>query len=85
LGDLSPCVFNRPINATSALAWVVQYLVPTLRSRDIVVIDNLSSHKSSAVRRAIGDVGAKLSFLRPYSPDLKAVQRSLVGWTEPDL
>ena len=76
-GDVvAPRVFSRPINATSVLAWVVQCLVPTLRSRDIVVMDNLSSHKSSAVRHAIRDVGAKLFFLPPYSPDLNPIEQA---------
>jgi transposase len=75
-GVVAPCVFNRPINATSSLAWVVQCLVPTLRSRDIVVMDNLSSHKSRAVRRAIREVGAKLFFLPPYSPDLNPIEQA---------
>ena len=75
-GVVARCVFNRPINATSSLAWVVQCLVPTLRSRDIVVMDNLSSHKSRAVRRAIREVGAKLFFLPPYSPDLNPIEQA---------
>ena len=75
-GVVAPCVFNRPINATSSLAWVVQCLVPTLRSRDILVMDNLSSHKSRAVRRAIREVGAKLFFLPPYSPDLNPIEQA---------
>jgi transposase len=55
---------------------VVQCLVPTLRSSDIVVMDNLSSHKSRAVRRAIREVGAKLFFLPPYSPDLNPIEQA---------
>ena len=75
-GIVAPCVFNRPINAKSFLAWVVKFLVPTLRPGDIVVMDNLSSHKSSAVRRAIRDAGAKLIFLPPYSPDLNPIEQA---------
>jgi transposase len=74
-GIVAPCVFNRPINAKSFLAWVIEFLVPTLRPGDIVVMDNLSSHKSSAVRRAIRDAGAKLIFLPPYSPDLNPIEK----------
>ena len=58
-GIVAPCMFN----AKSVLARVVKFLAPTLRPGDIVLMDNLSSHKSSAVRRAMGDAGAKLIFL----------------------
>jgi transposase len=75
-GIIAPCVFNRPINAVSFLAWVVQFLVPTLRHGDIVVMDNLSSHKGVAVRRAIRSAGAKLIFLPPYSPDLNPIEQA---------
>ncbi len=75
-GIVAPCLFNRPINAKSFLAWVIKFLVPTLRPGDIVVMDNLSSHKSSAVRRAIRDAGAKLIFLPPYSPDLNPIEQA---------
>ena len=75
-GIVAPCVFNRPINTRSFLAWVIQFLVPTLRPGDIVVMDNLSSHKSSAVRRAIRTAGAKLIFLPPYSPDLNPIEQA---------
>jgi transposase len=75
-GIVAPCVFNRPINAKSFLAWVVQFLVPTLRPGDIVVMDNLSSHKGVAVRRAIKAAGAKLIFLPPYSPDLNPIEQA---------
>lgn len=75
-GIIAPCVFNRPINAVSFLAWVVKFLVPTLRQGDIVVMDNLSSHKGVAVRRAIRSAGAKLIFLPPYSPDLNPIEQA---------
>jgi transposase len=64
----APCVFDGPINGESFLAYVEQVLVPTLRSGDIVVIDNLGSHKGKSVRTAIRGAGAKLVFLPPYSP-----------------
>jgi transposase len=57
------------------LAYVEQFLVPTLRSGDIVVIDNLGSHKGKAVRQAIRTAGAKLFFLPPYSPDLNPIEQ----------
>jgi transposase len=54
---------------------VVQFLVPTLRPGDIVVLDNLGSHKGQAVRRAIRQAGAHLLFLPPYSPDLNPIEQ----------
>jgi transposase len=75
-GIIAPCVFDGPINGISFLAWVEQFLVPTLRPGDVVVMDNLSSHKSAAVRRAIRSAGAKLIFLPPYSPDLNPIEQA---------
>jgi transposase len=75
-GIVAPCVFNRPINGASFLAWVKQFLVPTLRRGDVVVMDNLSSHKSAAVRKAIRAAGALLIFLPPYSPDLNPIEQA---------
>lgn len=64
-----------PINGLSFLAYVTQFLVPTLRPGDIVVMDNLGSHKGAAVRHAIRATGAKLFFLPPYSPDLNPIEQ----------
>jgi DDE superfamily endonuclease len=61
----APCVFDGPINGRSFLAYVEQCLVPELSPGDIVIMDNLGSHKSQAVRRAIRRTGAKLFFLPP--------------------
>jgi transposase len=74
-GVVAPCVFDGPIDAESFIAWVVQFLVPTLMPGDIVVMDNLSSHKNAAVRAAIRSAGAKLFFLPPYSPDLNPIEQ----------
>jgi len=71
----APCVIDGPINGESFLAYVEQFLVPTLRPCDIVVIDNLGSHKGKAVRQAIRTAGAKLFFLPPYSPDLNPIEQ----------
>ena len=71
----APCVIDGPINGDSFLAYVEQFLVPTLRPGDIVIIDNLGSHKGKAVRRAIRAAGAKLFFLPPYSPDLNPIEQ----------
>jgi transposase len=71
----APCVFDGPINGRSFLAYVEQCLVPELSPGDIVMIDNLGSHKSKAVRRAIRKTGAKLFFLPAYSPDLNPIEQ----------
>jgi len=71
----APCVLDGPINGGSFLAWVGQCLVPVLRSGDIVVMDNLGSHKGAGVRRTIRAAGAKLIFLPPYSPDLNPIEQ----------
>jgi transposase len=70
-----PASWMAPINGRSFLAWVEQCLVPTLRQGDIVVLDNLGSHKGQAVRQAIRNAGAKLIFLPPYSPDLNPIEQ----------
>ena len=72
----APCVIDGPINGDSFLAYVEQVLAPTLKPGDIVVIDNLGSHKGRAVRRAIRAAGAKLFFLPPYSPDLNPIEQA---------
>jgi transposase len=72
---VAPCVIDGPINGESFLAYIEQVLVPTLRPGDIVIIDNLGSHKGKAVRRAIRATGARLFFLPPYSPDLNPIEQ----------
>jgi transposase len=59
----------------SFLAYVEQVLLPTLVPGDIVIMDNLGSHKRQAIRRLIRAVGAKLFFLAPYSPDLNPIEQ----------
>jgi len=71
----APWLFEGPINGESFLLYVEKVLVPTLEPGDIVVMDNLGSHKSKAVRRAIRSVGAKLIFLPKYSPDLNPIEQ----------
>ena len=73
----APCVFNGPINGERFRAYVEQFLVPTLRPGDIVVLDNLGSHKGQAVRQAIRTAGAHRLFLPPYSPDLNPIEQPL--------
>jgi transposase len=71
----APFVLDGPINGESFKAYVEQMLVPTLAPGDIVVMDNLGSHKSKSVRDAIREAGAKLFFLPPYSPDLNPIEQ----------
>ena len=71
----APWVLDGPINADSFKVYVEQVLVPTLAPGDIVVMDNLGSHKGQAVRRALRDAGAHLLFLPPYSPDLNPIEQ----------
>lgn len=71
----APSVFNGPINGVSFLAWVEQQLVQTLKAGDVVVMDNLSSHKVQGVKEAIEAAGATILFLPPYSPDLNPIEQ----------
>lgn len=72
----APCVLDGPINGQLFTAYVEQFLVPTLSPGDIVIMDNLGSHKGQAVRKAIRAAGAKLLFLPPYSPDLNPIEKA---------
>jgi transposase len=71
----APCVFDGPINGERFLAYVEQFLVPTLKPNDMVVLDNLGSHKGKAVRNAIRAAGARLLFLPKYSPGLNPIEQ----------
>jgi transposase len=71
----APFVLDGPINGEWFLAYVQQLLIPTLSPGDVVIMDNLGSHKGKAVRRAIRRAGAHLIFLPPYSPDLNPIEQ----------
>jgi len=71
----APCVIDGPINGETFLAWVEQFLVPTLTAGDIVVMDNLGSHKGPAVQAAIEAVDARLLFLPAYSPEFNPIEQ----------
>lgn len=72
----APCVFDGPINGQCFRAYVEQQLVPALEPGDIVVMDNLGSHKSPAIKRLIRAAGARLWYLPPYSPDLNPIEQA---------
>src|SRR5580698_669438 len=86
---------RRPDERRGLLAYVEQALVPELRPRDVVIMDNLPAHKVHGVRQAIEAAGASLRYLPPYSPDfnpiemafakLKALLRATAARTIPDL
>jgi transposase len=71
----APCVFDGPMDGDSFRAYVEQCVVPTLHQDDIVVIDNLSSHKVAGIRQAIEAAGAQLRYLPAYSPDLNPIEQ----------
>jgi transposase len=75
-GFIAPWVLNGPINADAFETYVEKVLVPELRQSDIVVMDNLSSHKGSRVRTLIEAAGAQLRYLPPYSPDLNPIENA---------
>lgn len=75
-GFIAPYVVDGAMNSRLFPAWVEQLLVPELRSGDIVIMDNLSSHKSVAVRHGIEACGAKLRDLPPHSPDLNPIEQA---------
>jgi transposase len=72
----APCVFDGPINGECFRAYVQHLLLPTLRKGDIVILDNLGSHKSKAVRQMIRAAGVRLWYLPPYSPDLNPIEQA---------
>jgi len=74
-GLVAPFVFDSPINAVTFEAYVEQFLVPELKPGDIVVMDNLSSHKRPQVAALIEAAGASLLYLPPYSPDFNPIEK----------
>ena len=74
-GLIAPCVLDGPINGTAFVAWVEQMLAPELRPGDIVIMDNLGSHKVSGVQKAIEAAGAQLRYLPAYSPDMNPIEQ----------
>ena len=75
-GIVAPFVLDGPINRRRSEAYVEGVLVPELRAGDIVIMDNLSSHKGPSVRRLIEAAGAGLFYLPPYSPDFNPIKKA---------
>jgi len=75
-GLTAPLVLDGPINGEAFIAYVRQVLIPTLKKGDIVIMDNLSSHKVKGVRKAIEAVGACVVYLPPYSPDFNPIEQA---------
>jgi transposase len=75
-GMVAPMVLDGPINGSLFQDYVEQVLVPELRPGDIVVMDNLGSHKGAGVRAAIEAAGASLLYLPPYSPDFNPIEQA---------
>ncbi len=75
-GVVAPFVLDGPINRSAFETYVKQVLVPELRSGDVVILDNLSSHKGARVRALIKAVGASLLYLPPYSPDFNPIENA---------
>jgi transposase len=75
-GMVAPMVLDGPINGVAFQAYVDQVLVPELRPGDIVVMDNLGSHKGAGIRAAIEAAGESLLYLPPYSPDFNPIENA---------
>ncbi len=75
-GFIAPFVIDRPVNRIIFETYVEKVLLPELRPGDIIVMDNLSSHKGPRVREMIESVGARLEYLPPYSPDFNPIENA---------
>ena len=75
-GMVAPMVLDGPINGAAFQAYVEQVLIPELRPGDIVIMDNLGSHKGPGVQAAIEAAGANLLYLPPYSPDFNPIENA---------
>lgn len=73
-GPQAPWLFDGPMDGELFLAWVKQGLVPGLHREDVVILDNLATHKVAGVREAIEAAGARLEYLPPYSPDFNPIE-----------
>ena len=73
-GAVAPMVLDGPMDRASFEAWIAQVLIPALPPDAIVVMDNLSAHKSSAITQMLAAAGAMLWYLPPYGPDLNPIE-----------
>ncbi len=73
-GPCAPWLFEGPMDGEMFLAWVTQGLAPALRPGDVVILDNLATHKIRGVREALEAAGARLLYLPPYSPDFNPIE-----------
>lgn len=73
-GPRAPWLFDGPLDGELFVAWVKQGLAPVLQPGDVVILDNLSTHKVAGVQAAIAAVGARLEYLPPYSPDFNPIE-----------
>lgn len=73
-GPCAPWVFEGAMDGEMFLAWLREGLVPTLQPGDVVVLDNLATHKVAGVREILAAAGARLLYLPPYSPDLNPIE-----------
>lgn len=73
-GPCAPWLFDGPLNGEMFLAWVRQGLAPALHPGEVVILDNLATHKIHGVREALEAVGARLLYLPPYSPDFNPIE-----------
>lgn len=74
-GLTAPMMLDGPMNGEAFLAYVTNVLVPTLRLGDVVIMDNLPSHKIAGIKEAIEAAGASLCYLPPYSPDFNPIEQ----------
>jgi len=72
----APMILKGPIDGESFAAYVEQFLAPTLSKGDIIIMDNLPTHKNAVARKAIEKRGAWILFLPPYSPDMNPIERA---------
>ncbi|MFM7111862.1 MAG: IS630 family transposase [Planctomycetota bacterium] len=75
-GIVAPMLLDGPINSDSFKAYVEQVLAPEIRTGDLVIMDNLSSHKTAQVRQALREKGIRVKYLPPYSPDLNPIENA---------
>lgn len=76
-GMTAPMVMDGPMNRDAFDAYIEQILIPTLKPGDVVILDNLSSHKSEKAQKALETIGCRLLFLPPYSPDLNPIEMAI--------